>query len=417
MAINEKLTQLKNTKADIKTSLSNLTEMNNVAFTDYSTKIDGVNTEVATQTNLLAQAVAALDGKAAGGSGSGSVQYGIVYDEFDSNGNLLSATVYNALHRLAFYDCKTLKTVNVVGNITNIHYAFANCFNLTAAFCSDNVVDMSFTYRQCLNLTTPVCGKNVVNMSSAYYSCPNLTTAVCGDNVINMYHAYYKCDNIKTPVCGKNVVDMGYAYSSCINLTTSVCGDNVENMYCAYSSCNNLTTAVCGNGVTNMSKAYSSCANLMTPACGKNVVDMSSAYSGCKNLTTAVCGDNVVNMSFAYSNCTKLTTAVFGNNVTTINSAYRNCTNIQKNCYIYSQQVSGAGYCFANKSNSYMLNIYVPSGSTTQSVMLYKNTLSLAGANITWTNDTANNRHYNTTYNIYIYPVANVAAAREANGD
>ena len=44
-------------------------------------------------------------------------------------------------------------------------------------------------------------------------------------------------------------------------------------------------------------------------------------------------------------------------------------------------------------------------------------TYSLVGAAITWTNDVANNRYYNTTYNIYIYPVENIAATRVANGD
>ena len=50
--------------------------------------------------------------------------------------------------------------------------------------------------------------------------------------------------------------------------------------------------------------------------------------------------------------------------------------------------------------------------------LLTNNTSSLVGTNITWTDDTATNGcYYNTYYNIYIYPVENVAAARTANGD
>jgi hypothetical protein len=41
--------------------------------------------------------------------------------------------------------------------------------------------------------------------------------------------------------------------------------------------------------------------------------------------------------------------------------------------------------------------------------------MSLVGAAITWTN--AGSYQYNKTYNIYIYPVSNVAAARAANKD
>ena len=58
----------------------------------------------------------------------------------------------------------------------------------------------------------------------------------------------------------------------------------------------------------------------------------------------------------------------------------------------------------------------MPIGSTTNTEVhsTYTNS-SLVGASITWTN--AGSYQYNTVYNIYIYPVANVAAAAIANGD
>jgi hypothetical protein len=71
--------------------------------------------------------------------------------------------------------------------------------------------------------------------------------------------------------------------------------------------------------------------------------------------------------------------------------------------------------CFKGRNSSNMLNIYVHAGTTTNTRVHYANFLSIIGSNITWTN--AENYQYNTTYNIYIYPVANVDAARIANGD
>ena len=50
--------------------------------------------------------------------------------------------------------------------------------------------------------------------------------------------------------------------------------------------------------------------------------------------------------------------------------------------------------------------------------MIINNKSYLVGANITLTDDCATNGcYYNTYYNMYIYPVENVAVARTANGD
>ena len=65
-----------------------------------------------------------------------------------------------------------------------------------------------------------------------------------------------------------------------------------------------------------------------------------------------------------------------------------------------------------------MLNIYVPNNSTTLNTCLatyeYQ---SLTGTAISWTNDSTNNRYYNTQANIYIYPVTNVEQSKTDNGD
>ena len=203
------------------------------------------------------------------------------------------------------------------------------------------------------------------------------------------------------------------AYSGCTNLTTAVCGPNVTNMSNVYSGCTNLTTAVCGPNVTGMGWTYQGCTNLTTAVCGPNVTNMYSAYRNCTNLTTAVCGDNVTDMSSAYDNCKSLTTAVCGPNVTRMSYAYNNCTNIQGDTYFYQPNISSIGRCFYNRNTSNMLNIYVQENSKTMNTCLISNTYSLTGSAITWTNDSTNKRYYNTSANIYIYPVANVYKAEE----
>jgi hypothetical protein len=202
---------------------------------------------------------------------------------------------------------------------------------------------------------------------------------------------------------------MWETYENCPNLITAVCGPNVTNMAEAFCNCINLTTAVCGPNVTRMYATYSKCTNLTTPVCGPNVTDMVYAYKNCSNLTVAVCGPNVIDMSGAFSNCINI-----------------------RDAYLYSKSVTNvtvrsytdSGYkwfgVFYGKNNSSRLNIYVPENSTTLTTCLNSSyNYSLIGsASITWTNDlTKNGYYYNTAYNIYIYPVSNVAEVRAANGD
>jgi hypothetical protein len=170
-----------------------------------------------------------------------------------------------------------------------------------------------------------------------------------------------------------------------------------------------------------MSSTYENCYNLTgNPVCGNNVTSMSWAYCNCYNLTgSPVCGNNVISMYQTYCNCYNLTgSPVCGNNVIGMYGTYYNCYNLSGNMYMYSNNVSNMKNCFYGKNNSNRYNIYAYQGTTTWNTLRINNKSSMVGANITWTDDVAaNGCYYNTKYNIYIYPVANVAEARIANGD
>ena len=143
-------------------------------------------------------------------------------------------------------------------------------------------------------------------------------------------------------------------------------------------------------------------------------------YQNCNNLTgSPVCGNNVTDMFGTYVNCYNLTgSPACGSNVTTMYGTYMNCTNIAGNGYFYSSKIYNMASCFYGRNTSNQLSLYVPSSSNTLTTCLISSTKSMVGQSITWANDlAANGCYYNTSYNIYIYPVDNVAEARIANGD
>ena len=147
---------------------------------------------------------------------------------------------------------------------------------------------------------------------------------------------------------------------------------------------------------------------------------MSNTYYYCSSLTgSPVCSDKVTTMYNTYVNCLSLTgSPVCGNNVTNMYGTYSGCSNLKGNGYFYSPKVNAITNCFRGRNTNNQLSLYVPSSSTTLTTCLINNTSSMVGNTITWTDDTATNGcYYNTEYNIYIYPVANVAEARVANGD
>lgn len=213
---------------------------------------------------------------------------------------------------------------------------------------------------------------------------------------------------------------MFYSYASCNNLPTAVCGEQVVNFNSAYLNCTKVKEAVMGPNVEDAYASYMGCTDLITPACGNNVKRFSYCYENCASLTEAVCGHNVISMGRTYFGCEKLTKAVFGPNVEEITYAYANCPNIKGNTYLYSNNVKqkSSGGVFYGRNTSNMLNIYVHQGTTSlNSILDTAKSYSLSSKAMTYTNDTANNRYYNTAYNIYIYPVANVEEARINNGD
>ena len=263
-------------------------------------------------------------------------------------------------------------------------------------------------------------GKNIENgrtLINSYTGFENLSSVPWESQYNNIIRVRFNTEISPINIGGwfQNTRNLRYIYNANrINMNKVT----YMRSFCDNSFLRNIDYIVCGDNVQYMDYAYNNCGWIGgNPVCGNNVITMNYAYSNCWSLTgKPVCGDKVTSMISAYNACCNLTgSPVCGNNVVYMLNTYRNCPKIGSNGYFYSHNIVNAQNCFSVKNNSKRLNLYVPANSTTATTVLYNNTKSLVGANITWTN--AGTYQYNITYNIYVYPVENVAAARAANGD
>lgn len=292
-----------------------------------------------------------------------------------------------------FYMCNNLTNVNWTGLNTaaagNMYGIFDYCKVLNAntpIICGSNVKNFSYAYENCFLLRdTPKCGENVTNMRYTYSNCYNITgPAVCGDKVIEFEGAYFFCNRLKgQPAIGPSINTGGMAYYCCDQLDgQAIVPPHLTYTRYMYGYCHNITgTVQCSDAVTNFYGTYAQCYKIKgTFACGNKVTDMCYAYDYCTNVSgAAVFGPNVKEAFCAYRGCTQITNAYF------------------RNCY----NATNLRSCFIGKNNSVRLNIYAKGGTNTWNRLMYNNTWSIVGANITWAGDAY--CKYNTAYNIYIY--------------
>ena len=316
-----------------------------------------------------------------------------------------------------------------IANVTTLKSTFYNCINLKISpFTGPNVKNMYATFYNCQKVNGfSVCGTNVTNFAWCYYNT-NVNYTMIGNKVTNLSSTYRECKNLIGHLesgCPNSVTDMAYAYSNCTKLTGSpVCGPNVTNMKAAYTNCRNITgTPVCGPKVTDMSGAYAECIKLNGKAvCGNLVTNFYAAYLNCSNLTgSAVCGPNVIDMGAAYALCPDLSGSVWaGKNVQNMYCTYLNTwASKTGNIYILSPNVTNAQNCvYRSVLLTYKrINIYVPVNSTTYTTFTKTSAdTSISGTALSWTTDTTNGYVYNSSKNLYIYPVENVEATMDAHG-
>ena len=189
------------------------------------------------------------------------------------------------------------------------------------------------------------------------------------------------------------------------------------------------------SSIINMPNAFYNCRNLTgQPVCGNNVVNFYGAYYSCPNVSgTSSFGERVEDIRFSYYGGTNLSLpAIIPANVTLINGCFKGCNFPSGNFYFYSNKIEGC-YNFFNKvkKSATRHNFYYLAETTTAKT-IEKNGEDfgiVGGETVTYT-DVADGVYangkvrigckYNTSYNIYLYPVNTVEdldAIRKKNND
>ena len=255
----------------------------------------------------------------------------------------------------AFYDCKSLTSINIPNSVTNIgDEAFWGCESLTNINIPNSVTNIGRdAFSGCSSLTNINIPNGVTNIGrDAFSGCSSLTKIKIPSSVVNMngnpfsgwngdlhndskafiYEHQVLFNKDKTTLIAYRSKEKNYiipnsvtnigdaAFWGCSSLTNINIPNSVTNIGNeVFSNCSSLTNINIPNSVTNIGDyAFSKCwslTNINIPNSVTNIGDY--AFDGCSSLTNINIPNSVTNIGdYAFWECSSLTNINIPNSVT-----------------------------------------------------------------------------------------------------
>lgn len=357
MSVNSKMTAL----ADEIRELSGTT--GTMGLDAMATHIEDANAEVDNQVELLAQAVAALEGKASGGEQAAPVI------SVSSNG-LITATagVKSSTHQLAFQAAKTI-TPSVSSQIA-VSSGYYTGGNITVAAVPTQTKTVTPT--SSAQNVTPDSGKFLYQVTVNGDSDLVAENIKSGVNIFGVTGTYVGSGGSGGDTSAEDAIISGNISNYTNNRVTSIRDFAFYEQYslttvsfqaattigrCAFNYCESLTTANFPAAITIASDAFGHCTSLTTVSFPAAKTMNVGAFSSCTNLTSVNFPVVTVISNAAFSNCYRLTAVSFPAAKTIGMFAFRNCSSLTTVSFPAATTICGSAFykCY-NLTKLYLMN-------------------------------------------------------------
>ena len=222
----------------------------------------------------------------------------------------------------AFYDCKSLKSIDLSGldtsKVTSMDSMFRGCSSLASLDLSSldtsSVTDMTGMFVNCSSLASldlsGLDASHVTGMSSMFYGCSSLASldpfGLDTSQVKDMSSMFFGCSKLSSldlsSLDTSSVTDMSSMFYGCSSLASldpfGLDTSQVKDMRFMFSGCSKLSSL-------DLSGLNTS-----------NVMDMSSMFYGCSSLASLDLSSfdtsKVISMFFMFSSCSSLRSVALG---------------------------------------------------------------------------------------------------------
>ena len=280
----------------------------------------------------------------------------------------INKTVIAKTASSAFYDCKSLRSVDLSGldtsSVTGMSYMFYNCSSLAAldlsSFDTSQVLYMSSMFKGCSKLSSLDLSSfdtsKVTDMSDMFYGCSSLkslnVTSFDTCKVTSMLAMFNSCTSLESldlsSFNASSVTTMMVMFGNCPSLKSltfpsRLDTSNVKSMRLLFAGCKALNALdISGfntSKVTDMSGMFSNCTSLasldVSSLDTSKVTDMSGMFRNCPIQTLELSNfetSQVTNASSMFSGCASLESLNLSgfdtSNVTNASNMFSGCSSL-----------------------------------------------------------------------------------------